>query len=322
MQMYSRLSVEGGGDCQVGIDFGCDDHPVVGFSTANDWQEHVLCFHHARSEGFSEAEIVSVDSWDLSHFVFRPFESGDFHLQIDDFYFLPLDDDICGLGNPDAPAGACAASDWGTIVAHGNCATLNSYEFNPGDILFGSDGRSGFGLESAYYTFGSSESGLVSYFINPDAGGSHQSILATDVYGYGAGISAFLTSISCYDASVYEGIQFDARAPFPPGDVFVGFQTADSSSLYDCDTGISQCEVPYGVSTSLTDAWTTYTFGWGDFFQLGGASGPDFSPHRLLELVVRDPTDFGSPDPIPDWEVEIDNVRFFGGDDTSCNVYP
>jgi hypothetical protein len=76
------------------------------------------------------------------------------------------------------------------------------------------------------------------------------------------------------------------------------------------------------VSTSLTDAWTTYTFGWGDFFQLGGASGPDFSPHRLLELVVRDPTDFGSPDPIPDWEVEIDNVRFFGGDDTSCNVYP
>lgn len=325
VQLQSRLPVEAGGDC---IDSTiCNDHPTHLFSTTTEWQEHVVCFYDTASEGYAGGPIVAVKPGELSQLAIRPSVGGDFRFQMDDLYFLPEDDPICGTNNPSVPTGACSASGNGTIFASGTCGTLNTFEADAGSILFASDGRSGDGFLAPDHYLGQAESGTANFGVYADespafVGDQLMNFGAEGAIGYPVAFGAGLADGQCYDASAYSGIRFDAKTLSEEEmSIRVSLMTSDIHWYYDCPAEEEQCYDTFGAVLSIGSSWQPYELLWADVAQQGWGYSSAFDPRHLLEILIQDGT-LGTPDvPMPAWSVDIDNLSFIGGDDSACNVY-
>jgi hypothetical protein len=104
---------------------------------------------------------------------------------------------------------------------------------------------------------------------------------------------------SCYDASVYRGIAFDARGP---GRLYAGIRTVEAVPAARGGTCTEDCYRSHFGAVALEGGWKTYVLPWRDLHQDGATTPADPRRTNGMEFLVR-------PEDTP-YDVWIDNVRF------------
>jgi Carbohydrate binding domain (family 11) len=104
---------------------------------------------------------------------------------------------------------------------------------------------------------------------------------------------------SCYDASVYQGIAFDARGP---GRLYAGIRTVEAVPVARGGICTEDCYRSHFGAVTLEGGWKTYVLSWRDLHQDGATTPADPRRANGMEFLVR-------PEDTP-YDVWIDNVRF------------
>jgi hypothetical protein len=104
---------------------------------------------------------------------------------------------------------------------------------------------------------------------------------------------------SCYDASAYSGIAFEARGP---GRLYAGIRGVDAVPVARGGTCTEGCYQSHLGLVTLESGWKTYVLSWRELRQDGATTPLDLRRANGIEFLVR-------PDDTP-YDLWIDDVRF------------
>jgi hypothetical protein len=104
---------------------------------------------------------------------------------------------------------------------------------------------------------------------------------------------------SCYDASTYSGIAFDARGP---GRLYAGIRAVDAVPVARGGTCTEGCYRSHFAEVTLESGWKTYVLPWSDLHEEGATTPADPRRANSIEFLVR-----AEDTPYDLW---IDDVRF------------
>lgn len=150
---------------------------------------------------------------------------------------------------------------------------------------------------------------------NTSAYALHVAATQCNVWGFGVGVVLNPHEpIRCgYDASVYEGVYFWAKADSASKRVNFSVATRQNIPVSfgggdgTCDEGAGTCWDAFNIWMELTDTWQLYAVRWADLAQTGWGAPATFDPTQLIQMGWNGPsgvvTDF--------W---IDQTGFISGD--------
>lgn len=203
---------------------------------------------------------------------------------------------------PSAPAAAKPVLDpcRDRVVAAGNEPLIDDFE-DGDDAIRPLEGRAGFWR----WVREIDEPGTAPALIplpRPDANRSNrmaQHVKGGQLVDWGATIE-FNFRPSCYDASQFVGVSFQARGP---GRIYVAPREVSVIPIAEGGNCERDCHNPHVSKVDLDSAWHTYQVRWSDLRQRGVGKSP-LDPRRLhsLAFLIR-------PEDTP-YDVWLDDVRF------------
>jgi len=186
------------------------------------------------------------------------------------------------------------------VVANGSAPLIDDFE-DGDDAVLPLDGRAGFWRWAREIDAPGTAPALIP-LPRPDAPRGNR--LALHVKGgllvdWGATVE-FNFRPSCYDASKYAGISFQARGP---GRVYLAPREVEIIPIAEGGTCDHDCHNPHVAKIDLENAWRVYQVRWADVRQRGAAR-PPLDPTRLhsIAFLIR-------PEDTP-YDVWLDEVRF------------
>jgi hypothetical protein len=136
---------------------------------------------------------------------------------------------------------------------------------------------------------------------------------------WGGAFSVLVSNNECYDASVYTGITFWAKAAAgSKKDIFVGVGTAATNPLYNCSPEVD-CYNTGRKTFTLTSDWAQYSATWAELKKPGwGTNWGSTTEDTKDQIVSITFSDAGALATGNDIEIFVDEVAFVGGDASSC----
>jgi hypothetical protein len=186
------------------------------------------------------------------------------------------------------------------VVASGSAPLIDDFE-DGDDAVLPLDGRSGFWRWAREIDAPGTAPALIPL---PRLDAPRGNRLALHVKGgllvdWGATVE-FNFRPSCYDASKYAGISFQARGP---GRIYLAPREVGVIPIAEGGTCDHDCHNPHVAKIDLESAWHVYQVRWADVRQRGAAR-PPLDPTRLhsIAFLIR-------PEDTP-YDLWLDEVRF------------